>query len=503
MRPGELLILISLSFSSLILLIPARNRPFFFIIFPYSLPLLFIFHIIAELPRWQMVPAYVLSGIVFIISLIQSRKRKKETKIFFHNKKKHPNLLLIFTTIVLLAAVILLPVFFPVFTLPPPTGPYNVGTVRETLSDTTRPETLTPDPDDYRQIVVKIWYPANTVISKKRDPYWSSPRLFSRYMAEHYHLPSFFFEHLGLVKTNSIPDADIAHGQERFPVVLTLHGGECINYITDVRVVSEELASHGFIVIGLTHPYSSLPVVFPEDGKAVCPPGRRKVMEQQTRLTETLMSTYFTQQDTGEAELLEKLFTIETVKIEEIARRIDDVQTVLRWLTNVDAGSVESIITGKCDRENTGVLGIHMGGSVAFNVFLRDNRLKACINLDGFHYTISKDVSVIKPYLLMTSEASRLHTFDFIRDQMDEQSCLCALKGTVPQSFTDVFLFSPLMGMIAPDKIPGYEQTTVMIRQFATVFFKTSLGGEDSAGLDNLFAAYKDMLLPVSACPVQ
>jgi len=44
--------------------------------------------------------------------------------------------------------------------LPEPTGAYPVGRVTRHWIDSSRPETLTETPDDFREVPVVIWYPA-------------------------------------------------------------------------------------------------------------------------------------------------------------------------------------------------------------------------------------------------------------------------------------------------------------------------------------------------------
>src|SRR5688500_10246462 len=44
--------------------------------------------------------------------------------------------------------------------LPAPDGPYTVGRTVFSWIDTSRPEALTEDPNDFREVVAMVWYPA-------------------------------------------------------------------------------------------------------------------------------------------------------------------------------------------------------------------------------------------------------------------------------------------------------------------------------------------------------
>jgi len=48
----------------------------------------------------------------------------------------------------------------PQLELPSPTGPYAVGQTVFRWADTSRPEVMTDDPDDFREVIAFIWYPA-------------------------------------------------------------------------------------------------------------------------------------------------------------------------------------------------------------------------------------------------------------------------------------------------------------------------------------------------------
>ena len=67
----------------------------------------------------------------------------------------------------------------PVFQFPTPTGPYQVGTSQWHLMDKSREETHTDQPDDYREISVYGWYPAECFkgINKTAEIYEQSKTL--------------------------------------------------------------------------------------------------------------------------------------------------------------------------------------------------------------------------------------------------------------------------------------------------------------------------------------
>ena len=101
--------------------------------------------------------------------------------------------------------------------LPAPGGPFAVGIGIETWTDTSRPETFTVNPDDYRRIVVQYWYPAadpdrgesqsngrgQTIDKPKTYPYIDQPDKRLNAFAKTMGLPRFLIEHIRDVKTHS------------------------------------------------------------------------------------------------------------------------------------------------------------------------------------------------------------------------------------------------------------------------------------------------------------
>ena len=58
----------------------------------------------------------------------------------------------------------------PIFHFPKPTGSYAIGTVTYHWVDLSRPELFTTDPNDHRELMAQVWYPA------KNEPRRRVPR---------------------------------------------------------------------------------------------------------------------------------------------------------------------------------------------------------------------------------------------------------------------------------------------------------------------------------------
>jgi len=119
--------------------------------FPWvAFPVLFIgVHLVLEGYRWQMIPAYLVTGLVSTWAV---------WRMFFSvNEFRYRTLFATLTTagILFLAGSTGLALMLPVFQLPAPTGPYQVGTVSYHWTDVTRQEVHTRSPSDQRELVVQ------------------------------------------------------------------------------------------------------------------------------------------------------------------------------------------------------------------------------------------------------------------------------------------------------------------------------------------------------------
>ena len=88
------------------------------------------------------------------------------------------------TFLIGLALVLLLAFsIIPQLAIPAPTGPYAVGQTIFRWVDTSRPEVMTSDPDDFREVIATIWYPAEPGTGTK-SPYFPGLSKVSKALVE-------------------------------------------------------------------------------------------------------------------------------------------------------------------------------------------------------------------------------------------------------------------------------------------------------------------------------
>ena len=253
MRSIEVLTLLALLFSLLAHLIPRSRRPRWLSRLPALAAILVVIHLVVEGYRWQMVPAYALAAFLVSGMVLWSRGAATQHPPTPSRLRRILGILGAIVGFILglttLALAALLSTALPVFTLPEPTGPYAIGTQYYLWTDTSRPDEYTSAPDDFREVSVQIWYPAELSGHEKPIPYMR--RDAAQAFSSSANLPAFLFEHFGLVRTHAYLDANVARTSAPFPVITYSPSGLMSGHMA----LFEELASHGYVVVCIGHPY--------------------------------------------------------------------------------------------------------------------------------------------------------------------------------------------------------------------------------------------------------
>lgn len=264
---------------------------------------------------------------------------------------------------------------FPVPEFPEPSGPFAVGTRVVQWTDPGRPETFTADPDDRRTVVVQLWYPARRApAGAPRARYLGrteqEARTVSDALADAAGLPGFLVDGVPRARSRAVVDAPPADGGERFPVVLFSPGSGGVR--TQNTAWAEELASHGYLVAALDHPYDSAVVVL-DDGR-------------------TIRSATAS---TGDRDADERLAADWT------ALRAADLRFVLTRLEDAGRAGSTDPLAGRLDTGRAAAAGHSMGGAAALQAARQDPRFAAVVDLDGYpHGPLSP--ALARPVLALT-----------------------------------------------------------------------------------------------------
>ncbi len=422
---------------------------------------LVLLHAFFEGARWQMIPVYLLSSVVFVYGTFQLQ-RTYQIALSDRGLVSAKNRKVAFASLVLLIVVvgtsISLDIIFPVFTLPEPTGTYEIGTVTFELTDESREEVFTGFVGDYRRILIQAWYPAGPVSSQEPVPYVEDPQLFGMGIEYSFGFPAFMVSHLPLIKTHSYRNAPLSNGESSYPVILFSHGYGGL--IMQNTVLMEEMASHGYIVFSINHPYESAVSIFP-DGSVIfetAPPENHYINDSLDIWAE------------------DSMFLLDQLQIPN----------------NED---IPEVFHAGLDFSRIGAMGHSFGGTTAEELCLIDSRVNTGISFDSPHIGQSLLQNMTKPFMLLFGP-------DYGNPELNDTVFLNAentcygiyVNDTRHYNFADVCIWSPLLqiiGMIGT--IDGYRMLELQ-NSYVRAFFDAQFKGMDSQMLTESSSQYSEVL---------
>lgn len=493
MRPGEILLVGGNCLTIVVFLVPRLRA------IRWTSSMVFIAlaaamgQILAEGARWQMVPAYVLTGI-FLLAWVMQRFVQSNWLV----KRLLCMRLGVGCAIVLvllgLGFSVALPVVLPVFHFPPPSGPYQIGTLAYHWVDSSRHELLSTNPHARRELMAQIWYPVKGNPSPVRAPYVQDASALSSALARGFHLPGFTFDYFQEIPTHAIPSAPVASDRLTYPVLLFLTG---INgYRQSNTFQEEELVSHGYIVVGLDQPYAAATVVFP-DGHQILGWTRDHM---QPLIQQSLSPVTPAPMQGGQ--------TLTNGIIPYFAQ---DVSFALDQLTTLNRADPNGMLTGRLDLQHIGTFGVSLGAMIASEACHRDLRLKACLLMDAAMPADIVQAGLRQPSMWLTrpasdmqrehwSEADITQTLNTMQAVFNKKSgaegYYVSISGMFHVNFTDGPYFTPLAPLLSP---PLAGPITIQrgfdsINAYSLAFFNQHLEGHPAALLAGPSKQYPEVL---------
>ena len=358
---------------------------------------------------------------------------------------------------------------FPVPVFPEPSGGFGVGTRVVQWTDPLRPETFTADPDDRRTVVVQLWYPARqSPAGARRARYLGrteqEARTVSDALARGVGLPGFVVDGVPRARTHAVFNAPLDAGGGRFPVVLFSPGSGGVR--TQNTAWAEELASHGYVVAALDHPYDSAAVVL-DDGRTI--------------ISETASS--------GDPDQDERLAAGWT------AIRAADLGFVLTQLDGLDRGESADPLSGHLDTGRVAVTGHSLGGAAALQAARQDRRFDAVIDLDGYPHGPTSP-SLDQPTLALT-QAVTPGTDPRYLPRLTEvltSATATSYRLTIPGATHLTFMDGPLYLPPVPSIVGTLGRTgSPRVVAAATLAFLDAVLREEPGDLADVLPAYGDL----------
>src|SRR6202023_179003 len=262
-------------------------------------------------------------------------------------------------------------------TLPTPTGSFAGGRAIFDWKDDAGVDTLAPVPGTKRELLVWIWYPSAPGPAAAVDDYvpagmWGEGEPPAGPL-------SLVTRDLSKVHGHSARDADVSPRPRAFPVVIMRAGASA--FVVNYSTLAEDLASHGYVVVGFDAPYRTFAVALP-DG-----PVMRRPRENNPELCED-------QPPARQAPCVSRFLTAWTA----------DIAFVLDRLERLNASGPGGKLAGRLDMTRGGVFGHSFGGATALQFCHDDPRCKAGIDIEGHPFGSVIQDGLRQPFMFLLSD---------------------------------------------------------------------------------------------------
>ncbi len=355
-------------------------------------------------------------------------------------------------------------------TLTSPTGAYSVGRTEYDWTDASRIDTLADSVNVKRELAVWVWYPATGSQNDATVPYlppnWVTARNNDQGMAG-----GIIESRFSSIKTHSFANIPLVGAQSTYPVIIMEPGMGPIP--TDYTVYAENLASHGYIVVGINPTHTSNLIVFPD--------GRVALRSQNGTIPDSADAAAADQ----DASRIGKVWT-------------EDVLFVMDQLQSLNADQ-SSLFYNKLDLSHIGVFGHSFGGATAAAVCEIDPRCKAGADLDGTLFSYQASATLQAPFMFMAEDncGKNCDTLRQAYSASNSAAYYLSIKGTRHFNFSDMALRLPPLSSILLRQL-GYIGSIQPARgleisnAYLVAFFDRYLKGTNSELLQSSTSPYPE-----------
>jgi dienelactone hydrolase len=358
--------------------------------------------------------------------------------------------------------------------LPDPTGPRRVGTVALHLVDVSRRDPWVPA-HPFRELMAQIWYPAVRVYGSGRARY--IPALAGRSLdtqtaqALGTSVPTGTFHGLS---THSHRDTPVARtGGAGWPVVVFSPGDGMDR--SSLTGLAEDLASHGFVVVGIDHTHDAGQVEFPGGRVELAQPIPPASADQETLVR------------TADARFV----------LDQITRLNDGANP------DVDRRRLPSF-RDTLDLARVGMFGHSHGGETTAEAMLQDGRFVAGADLDGGVSDRVASAGLDRPFMVISGNSAAGHpkteeNLTTLWPHLAGWNRWLRLRGSGHLSFTDFETFAPeletppatrqtLFGTLDP------QRAVMIVRTYLLAFLTEHLDHRNERLLDAPSRRYPEMI---------
>jgi pimeloyl-ACP methyl ester carboxylesterase len=369
-------------------------------------------------------------------------------------------------------------------TLPVPEGPLAIGRTRLVLTDKNRTDPFDRQP---RRIEVVAWYPAAPdVRSAQPAEYFTNGleeiRAFATLFGDRTSM-----DDLAAVRTHATIDPPPRTERRKFPLLLFSHGYTSVP--ASSTALLEDLASHGYVVLSIVHPYEAtasaigdgaVATMLDESGKFRQP--IRAVFEEWENEDRVLTRVTSAADDAERLRLIRAYLDDLNRTTAALHRWVNDARAVVSQLSDLPRDSMLRRVIAASDAARFGVFGHSMGGVMAGEFCLTEPRCAAVLNLDGSpQYGSMIDRQLGRPLLMVYSaRRGRAGASDVVYKRAALPYYRVDVADTLHLDFTDMVVWPALRAKNATGAIDG-NRAIAITRAIVREFFDLQLRSRRSA----------------------
>jgi predicted dienelactone hydrolase len=349
--------------------------------------------------------------------------------------------------------------------LTPPTGASAVGRIELALTDAARVDPFASD-GRRREIAVWVWYPTATGNSAAAAAYL--PKSWADATNNVNGPLGMLLQDNNAVRTNSIESAPL---QGKSPPVVILMPGLGPS-IAEYSAIAEDLASHGYAVVGINATESSSVVGFPD--------GHLVYSTAEGSIAETNIDAWYA--------------TASRI----IGVWVDDASFVVSTL------SKSPPVIGSLDFSHVAYVGHSLGGNASFEACAHDPRCVTAIDLDGTIFSEVRHTGLKVPGLILQA-VDKTPCDSFCAPRKVDFKALTAagsvrdlaIDGAEHYNFTDsTVLYAPVLH--AAGQLGSIDGTRALVitRDLVRGYLDQSIRGTPTSTFEATVARYGELHAP-------
>src|SRR5438876_3460518 len=346
-----------------------------------------------------------------------------------------------------------------------PPGPSAVGRVELALTDPDRVDPFLSD-GHARELAVWIWYPTGKSSAGAAAPYL--PKTWADAANKVNGPASVLFQDNNAVRTNSIANAPL---EGKSPPVVVLMPGLGPS-VAEYSELAEDLASHGYAVVGINPAGSSQVVGFPDGHLVYATP--------QGSIAETNVDAWY-----ATASRLVGVW-------------VDDASFVVSTLAKSPPAP------GALDFSHVAYVGHSLGGNASFEVCARDPRCSAAIDLDGTIFSQVRSTCLKVPGLILQAN-DKASCDGFCQRRKDDFKALTlsgpvqdfAVNGAEHLNFTDnSVLYMPVLRPVGQLGSIDGTRGVLITRDVVRAFLDQGIRGTPASTFEATVGRYGELHAP-------